>query len=183
MGTQSYVSRGLGAVTRVGIAFSAGIVTAIAVHRALQEGSRDRDRRSRGFEQAGFAQQQQLQLYLLDKALADPDLAAVLSTVEAESPTQRRQFLFANALYSNTLLAYRIGLVSLEELHGYLRITCQNPIFRAYWEATRHHRASLVDTSDEARVGRMVDALIADLDEAETEQWWVVGVPTVADEP
>ncbi|MFE0443431.1 DUF6082 family protein [Streptomyces fungicidicus] len=168
----------------MGLAFTVGMATAIMARRALREefGKSGRNPGG-GRHQAGFAQQQQLQLYLLDKALGDPDLAAVLSTVEVESPAQRRQFLFANALYSNALLAYRIGLVTLEELHGYLRITCRNPIFRSYWEATRPHRASLVESSDEARAGRMVDYLIADLDDAETDEWWVVGVPPAEDAP
>lgn len=122
-----------------------------------------------------LVQQQQLQFSLLSKAIDDPDLAAVLSTVDDVTPLRRRQFLFANAIYTNALLAYRIGTVSLEELHGHLRVVCQNPIFREYWEATRPHRASLPDSSNEARVGRMVDELFRDLDEADTDEWWVVG--------
>lgn len=177
MATQDFDLRGRGAATGVCLAFTVGVLTAVFVRRALREEKSHGGVPGDGSRPAGFAQQQQLQLYLLDKALADPDLAAVLSTVEVESPTQRRQFLFANALYSNALLAHRIGLVTWEELHGYLRITCRNPIFRAYWDATRPHRASLVESSDEARAGRMVDALIADLDDAETDEWWVVGMP------
>ncbi|MFD7701193.1 DUF6082 family protein [Streptomyces caelestis] len=183
MATQYFGLRGRGVATRVGLAFTMGVLTAVLVRSALREEAPHRNEPRDGHQRAGFAQQQQLQLYLLDKALEDPDLAAVLSTVEVESPTRRRQFLFANALYSNALLAYRIGLVTLEELHGYLRITCRNPVFRAYWEATRPHRASLVESSDEARAGRMVDALIADLDDAETDEWWVVGVPPAEETP
>ncbi|MFD7685402.1 DUF6082 family protein [Streptomyces sp. NPDC059781] len=183
MATQNLGLRGRGVATRVGLAFAVGALTAVVARRALRDEALHRHGEGDERLQAGFAQQQQLQLYLLDKALEDPDLAAVLSTVEVESPTQRRQFLFANALYSNALLAHRIGLVTLEELHGYLRITCRNPIFRSYWEATRPHRASLVESSDEARTGRMVDALIADLDEAETDEWWVVGTPPAEEAP
>jgi hypothetical protein len=104
-------------------------------------------------------------------------LAAVLSTFEAESPTQLRQHLFANALYSNALFGYRIGVATLEELHGHLRVLCRSALFRRYWESTRAHRASLRDDSEEGRIGRMVDTLIRDLDEADTEEWWVVGEP------
>ena len=32
-------------------------------------------------------------------------------------------------------------------------------------------------TSTESRVGGMVDGLIKDLDEADTDEWWVVGTP------
>ncbi|WP_405868706.1 MULTISPECIES: DUF6082 family protein [unclassified Streptomyces] len=168
MATQNAGTRLLGVAARTGLGFAAGILTALAAQQLLRNGYGDRHAEST---------QQRLQLYLLNKALDDPDLAAVLSTVEVESPTQRRQFLFANALYSNALLAYRSGVVTWEELYGYLRITCRNSIFRDYWEATRPHRASLVDTSDEARVGRMMDSLIQDLDDADTDEWWVVGEP------
>ncbi|MEU3095580.1 DUF6082 family protein [Streptomyces sp. NPDC006967] len=183
MATQNFGLRGRGAATRAGLAFTVGVLTAVFVRRTLRDGGRHGNGPDHGRPPAGFAQQQKLQLYLLDKALADPDLAAVLSTVEVESSTRRRQFLFANALYSNALLAYRIGLVTWEELHGYLRITCRNPVFRAYWDATRPHRASLVESSDEARAGRMVDTLIADLDDAETDEWWVVGIPPAEEAP
>lgn len=164
---------------RAGLALAAGALVVLAAQQIRRDETLRRDERRERNQQrdAEFAQQQKLQLYLLNKALEDPDLAAVLSTVEVDSPTQRRQFLFANALYYNALLAYRIGLVTWEELHGYLRITCRNPIFRDYWEATRPHRASLMDSSDESRVGRMMDSLIQDLDEADIEEWWVVGEP------
>ncbi|MDQ8703510.1 DUF6082 family protein [Streptomyces sp. LHD-70] len=122
--------------------------------------------------------QHRLQLELLTTAMSDPDLAAVLSTIDAP-PTTRRQYLFANAIYTNALHAYRVGNVSLEGLHGHLRVTCQNSIFRDYWAATRQQRASLKASSDEAKVGRMVDDLIHDLEEAETDEWWVVGEPPV----
>lgn len=125
-----------------------------------------------------LARQQRLQWELLSKAMEDPALAAVLDTHDgAIPPAKHRQFLFANALYSNALLAYRIGVVTWEEVHGYLRISCRNPIFREYWDATRPHRASLMSSSVEARVGRMMDSLIRDLDEADTDEWWVVGEP------
>ncbi|MFC7302704.1 DUF6082 family protein [Streptomyces monticola] len=125
---------------------------------------------------ADLTNQHRLQFDLLTTAMNDPDLAAVISTVEAE-PTTRRQYLFANALYTNALHAFRIGIVSLEELYGHLRVICQNPVFREYWEATRHQRASLKEASDEAKVGRMVDGLIRDLDESDGDEWWVVGEP------
>lgn len=125
-----------------------------------------------------LANQQRLHWELLSKAMEDPDLAAVLDTYEGDiSATKHRQFLFANALYTNMLLAYRIGNVTQAELFGYLRGSLQNPVFREYWEAARPHRASLEPDSEEAKVGRMVDGLVQDLDEADTDEWWVVGEP------
>ncbi|WP_369180463.1 hypothetical protein [Streptomyces mutabilis] len=38
-------------------------------------------------------------------------------------------------------------------------------------------RDSLNQTSEEAQLGHMVDCLVRDLDEADTEEWWVVGIP------
>lgn len=135
-------------------------------------------RMERGSSQQSMrTEQQRLQFYLLSKAMDDPDLAAVFSSADVHSPTRRRQFLFANAMYTNHLLAYRLGIVNWEELHGHLRVICRNQVFRQYWETTRHHRASLNDASVEAQVGRMADSLIQDLDDADSEEWWVVGEP------
>lgn len=120
---------------------------------------------------------------LLSMAMDDPELAAVMSTVDLSAdPVEahaglRRQYLFANALYTNALQTYRAGDVNWQELYGHVRVLCQSRVFRNYWEATRHHRDSLDPSSDEARVGRMVDDLVRDLDESDTEEWWVVGEP------
>ncbi|MVO89745.1 hypothetical protein GPA10_34600 [Streptomyces sp. p1417] len=179
MVTQKHWTGELRPAARVGLALAAGCLALLAAQqRKYAELRAQVDRAERAeWQRALMAEQQELQLYLLRQAIEDPDLAAVYSIAEAESPTQRRQFLFANALYTNTLLAYRSGVVSWEELHGHLRWICTNQIFRQYWHATRHQRASLQDSSDEARVGRMTDALIRDLDEADTDEWWVVGEP------
>jgi hypothetical protein len=179
MATQNFGVRGLSSAATAGLTFAVGVLVILAAQQrrfealrlrvAQVERSNDRDAR--------LAEQQRLQAYLLDKALDDPDLAEVLSTIDEVDPTKRRQYLFANAMYTNALLAYRVGVVNWEELHGHLRVICQSAVFRDYWDATRHHRASLKSTSEEARVGQMVDALIHDLDESDTEQWWVVGEP------
>ncbi|MEV0556869.1 DUF6082 family protein [Streptomyces sp. NPDC050597] len=177
MVTQSGKQRLSSAVT-AGLAFAAGALVALAAQQRRYEELRLRVAEvERSDRQAMLTEQQRLQFYLLSRAMEDPDLAAVYSNVQVDSPTQRRQYLFANALYTNALLAYRVGVVNWEELHGHLRMICLNPIFRNYWEAHRPHRASLEDNSEEARVGRMVDILIRDLDEADTEEWWVVGEP------
>ncbi|MFD9905165.1 DUF6082 family protein [Streptomyces sp. NPDC059063] len=175
MVTQKLGIRELRSAAGAGLAFAAGCVLLLV---AQQRRYAQVERMERAdWRRAMLAEQQGLQRYLLNKAIDDPDLAAVFSIAEAESPTQRRQFLFANAFYTNTLLAYRSGVVTWEELHGHLRWICQNPVFRTYWQATRHQRASLKGTSDEARVGRMVDTLIHNLDETDSEEWWVVGEP------
>ncbi|MEU9136769.1 DUF6082 family protein [Streptomyces sp. NPDC048404] len=177
MTTQNHGVRRLSSAATAGLAFAVGVLAVLvaqqrrfeALHLRIAQVEEADDRNAR------LAEQQRFQTYLLDKALNDPDLAEVLSTINEVDPTRRRQYLFANAIYTNILRAYRAGDVTWDELHGHLRVICQSAIFRDYWDATRHHRASLEAASQEARVGRMVDTLIHDLDESDTEEWWVVG--------
>ncbi|MER5910964.1 DUF6082 family protein [Streptomyces sp. NPDC001982] len=135
-------------------------------------------RSARHRRRAVLTQQHRLNFDLLCKAMDDPALAAVLDTYETDVPPEKqRQFLFANALYINALYFHRIGALSRDELYGHLRVMCQNRVFREYWEATRHHRKSLPETSEEFALGRMTDDLIQDQDDSDSEEWWVVGEP------
>lgn len=175
MATQAFGSRGCGSAAVAGLAVAAAVATLVAQQRYNR---RREEARERAQQQTNLASQQRLQWELLSKAMEDPALAAVLDTHNGTVPPgKHRQFLFANALYSNALLAYRIGNINKAELFGHLRGTVQNPLFREYWEATRTARASLAQDSVEAQVGRMLDGLIRDLDDADTEEWWVVGEP------
>ncbi|MFD9462346.1 DUF6082 family protein [Streptomyces sp. NPDC060027] len=171
--------RGLSSAATAGLAFAVGVLAVLAAQQRRFEALRLRVAQveQADYRNARLAEQQRFQTYLLDKALDDPDLAEVLSTINEVNPTRRRQYLFANALYTSILRAYRAGDVSWDELHGHLRVICQSALFRDYWNASRHHRASLEEASQEARVGRMVDTLIHDLDESDTDEWWVVGEP------
>ncbi|MFE2062842.1 DUF6082 family protein [Streptomyces sp. NPDC059467] len=113
---------------------------------------------------------------LLLAAMEDPELLPVLDAFEGELPPQvQKQYLFANALYVHALNGYRLGLLSRAELIGHVRGIFQSPAARAYWDATRHHRASLPAASDEAEFGRLIDELLAELDENDSDDWWVVG--------
>ncbi|CAM5516933.1 DUF6082 family protein [Streptomyces fumanus] len=125
-----------------------------------------------------LAHQQRMHWELLARAIDDPSLASVIDTYDKSIPAEkRRQFLYANAWYAYLYHVYRAGLLDREELYTYLREFFQSPLFREYWEASRAQRATLKQTSDEARIGRMVDALVKELDEADTDEWWVVGTP------
>ncbi|MDH6453431.1 MULTISPECIES: DUF6082 family protein [unclassified Streptomyces] len=177
MATQKSGKPGLDCVLAAGVAFTAGVLTALSARRNKAARHRSAEALRAENLRASLVDYQKLQLGLLERAIDDPELAAVLSTFEVESPTHLRQHLFANALYSNALFGYRIGVATMEELHGHLRVLCRSALFRKYWESTRPHRASLKDDSEEGRIGRMVDNLIRDLDEADTEEWWVVGEP------
>ncbi|WP_121749649.1 DUF6082 family protein [Streptomyces sp. E2N166] len=122
--------------------------------------------------------QQRMHWELLARAIDDPSLAEVIDTYDKDIPAQkRRQFFYANAWYVNLYHLYEAGLLDQEELFGRLRELFQTPLMREYWEASKEQRASLKATSTESRVGGMVDGLIKDLDEADTDDWWVVGTP------
>jgi phospholipase/lecithinase/hemolysin len=186
MATKKRGVQGLRAIVTAGMGVVTGTLTSLATQRQALESLRVRveqlERTARDQSLANIAQQQRLHLDLLSKAMDDPELAEVLDTYEETvSARKQRQFLFANALYTNALCYYRIGNISREEFYGFARGILQNPIFREYWYATRPHRATLIDTSDEAELGRMVDDLLRQLEETDSEEWWVVGEPPAAD--
>ncbi|MYW67302.1 hypothetical protein GTY65_25015 [Streptomyces sp. SID8379] len=163
MATKSYGVRALAAAVTTGAGTAAESLASLATRRRRR---------------AALIEQHRAHLTLLCKAMDDPALAAVLDTYEETiPPDQQRQFLYANALYTNALHFHRIGAMNRRELYGHLRVICRNPIVRAYLAATRHHRASLDGSSDEAELGRMVEQLLQDQEEAETDEWWVVGEP------
>lgn len=163
MTTQNSGMRRLISATKAGLAVAAAAVV---------------ERSSRQRKRTALTEQHRLHFDLICKAMDDPGLAAVLDTYESEIPLEtQRQYLFANALYVNAMHFHRIGALSRPELYGHLRIMCQNRIFREYWESTRHHRQSLPNTSKEAELGRLMDDLIKDLADADTDEWWVVGEP------
>ncbi|MFI9615357.1 DUF6082 family protein [Streptomyces sp. NPDC052023] len=124
-----------------------------------------------------LANQQRQHWELLSKAIDDPELAEVLDLYEVPvSDKQRRQYIFANVLYTNLLFYYRIGNLNREEFLKHARGIFQSPIVREYWYATRQQRASISET-DEAELGLLVDELLHQLEEADTEEWWVIGQP------
>lgn len=144
-----------------------------AAHRSLPQARKQADQRRTALEAS-----HRLHFELLMKALDDPTLSEVLDIYDTQvSEDRRRQFLFSNALHANFIFSYRAGLLNWEELHGYARTLLRNSIFRKYWEATRHYRASLPAESEEARINQMIDQLAQDLDESDAEEWWIVGSP------
>jgi hypothetical protein len=126
----------------------------------------------------GYAHQQRMHWELLSRAIDDPTLFAVIDTYDKSIPAaKRRQFLYANAWYAYLFHLFRAEVLDQEELYIAMRELLQNPLFREYWDASKAQRANLKQSSDEARVGRMIDGLVRDLDEADTDEWWVVGNP------
>ena len=179
MATQNHGARGLGPAAAAGLAFAVGALGAFVVERRIGILLRRLERLERETEQrAALIAYQRHNFDLVMKAAADPTLLPVLNAYEEELSTDRqRQYLFANLLYTHVLQGYRVGVFSRAELYGHLRGIFQSTLMRDYWAATRHHRSSLKEGSEESEIGRMVDTLINDLEEASTDEWWVVGEP------
>ncbi|GAA2920195.1 DUF6082 family protein [Streptomyces erythrogriseus] len=181
MGTMSVGSRGLHSATAAGLGMVAGVIAAVAAQRnALDAINRRLERleeQAGNQQRANLAMQQRQHWELLSKAIDDPELAEVLDLYDQPLTIQKhRQYLFANALYTNLLCYHRIGNLTREEFFKHARGMFQNPIVRDYWEATRPHRASLKGT-EEAELGQLIDDWLFQLDDADTEEWWVVGDP------
>jgi hypothetical protein len=180
MATRKNAAGRLGSVT-AGLLLATATLTLAARQRRL-EAERLQTRRLELEELASrrsaLAHQQRMHWELLARAIDDPSLAAVIDTYDTSIPAEkRRQFFYANAWYVNLYHLYKAGLLDEKELFGRLREIFQNPVMREYWEASKGQRATLKQSADEARIGRMVDGLILDLDEADTDEWWVVGNP------
>ncbi|WP_435208589.1 DUF6082 family protein [Streptomyces sp. bgisy034] len=180
MATLNHFSRGLPSAA---LALLVATATAtVAAHRRRSQEARLQERQLELEELAirrkALAHQQRMQWELLARAIDDPSLAAVIDTYDKSIPVERRrQFFYANAWYVHLFHLHRAGILDREELYRHLREFFQSPVFREYWEASQHMRASLNDSSEEAQLGYMVDGLVRDLDEADTDEWWVVGEP------
>ncbi|MER7198240.1 DUF6082 family protein [Streptomyces sp. CB01635] len=181
MATQSNGIWALSAAALAGFALG-GATSAFAKQQRRREEARLRTEQLERDEVAergrARAHQQRMHWALLVKAIDDPSLAVVINTYGADVPLEKlRQYFYANAWYVNLFHLEQSGLVDQEQVYGHLRDFFQSPVFREYWEATRNHRIALKHSSDEARLGRLADRLYEELEEADTDEWWVVGDP------
>ncbi|MGI5429106.1 DUF6082 family protein [Streptomyces sp. CA-179760] len=181
MATRNIGIQGLRSAAAAGLGMVAGALVAMAAQKQAMDTLHERldqlERHARTQQRSNLARQQRQHWELLSKAIDDPELAEVLDIFERPvTPERRRQYLFANALYTNLLCYYRIGNMGRDEFFKHVRGIFQNPIVREYWYATQQQRASLTGT-EEAELGRLVDDLLLQLDEADTDEWWVVGEP------
>ncbi|MER6206364.1 DUF6082 family protein [Streptomyces sp. NPDC001642] len=120
----------------------------------------------------------QQHLSLLRQAMDDPGLAEVVANynLPPDLADRRRRYLACEMLYEQTVLAYRIGAVDRRELYGRMRALLQSPYFREWWDASTPYRQSVSTGNEEiASVDHMVDGLVRDLDDTDTDEWWVVG--------
>jgi hypothetical protein len=180
MATLKCSARRLGSTTLAVLAATATVT--LAARQWRSEKARQHERQLEldelAIRRTALAHQQRMHWELLARAIDDPSLAAVIDTYDQSIPAERRrQFFYANAWYVHLYHLYQAELLDREELYTRLREFFQSPVFREYWEASRHMRASLDDSSVEAQLGHMVDGLVRDLDESDTDEWWVVGDP------
>ncbi|MFB6931424.1 DUF6082 family protein [Streptomyces chartreusis] len=156
-------------------ALAAGTVAAIGVrytHRTLQH-TKESQATDRYIELVHRADDK-----ILDKALADPALLEVLDAYDEDIPeAKRRQFVFAEMRYRSYLLPLELGVMSPAEFHGKVRVLLRSRIFREYWHETRFQRMSLLYESVEAGANRITDELARQLNEADVDEWWVIGEP------
>ncbi|MFI6936416.1 DUF6082 family protein [Streptomyces sp. NPDC050287] len=181
MAARNFGVQSLGSVAAAGLMLATATLTLASRQRRLEEARLQMKRlelEERASRRRALAHQQRMHWELLVKAIDDPSLAEVIDTYDKSIPAaKRRQYFYANAWYVNLYHLYRAGILDQEELYGHLRELFQSPLLREYWEASKGQRATLKNASDEASIGRMVDSLIKDLDEADTDEWWVVGNP------
>ncbi|MFF1685542.1 MULTISPECIES: DUF6082 family protein [unclassified Streptomyces] len=184
MATQSNGIWALSAVALAGFALG-GATSALTRQQQRRDEARLRAEQLERDEVAqrrrARAHQQRMHWALLVKAIDDPSLAAVINTYGADVPLDKlRQYFYANAWYVNLFHLEQSGLIDQEQVHGPLRDLFQSPVFREYWRASGPNRATLADSSDEVRLGHLADRLLEELEEADTDEWWVVGDPSTS---
>lgn len=180
MATRKYSAERLGSAALTLLAATATMTWAARQRRSEQARLHERrvELEELAIRRKALTHQQRMQWELLVRAIDDPSLAAVIDTYDKSIPAERRrQFFYANAWYAHLYHLHQAGSLDREQLYRHLREFFQSPVFREYWEASRHMRATLNESSSEARLGHMVDGLVRDLDEADTDEWWVVGNP------
>ncbi|MEU3254412.1 DUF6082 family protein [Streptomyces sp. NPDC006997] len=181
MAVRTYATGRLGSIALALLATTVSATLAARQRRsdrAAQLYARRLELEELAIRRKALAHQQRMHWELLSRAIDDPSLASVIDTYDKSIPAERRrQFFYANAWYAYLFHLYRAGVLDRDELYAHLREFFQSQIFREYWEASKGQRATLSPSSDEARIGRMVDKLVMDLDEADTDEWWVVGNP------
>ncbi|MGA5804646.1 DUF6082 family protein [Streptomyces cellulosae] len=166
-----------------GMGFLAGAFTALAAQQRLTCALGERLERLERVADAlqrttALTHQHRLHWELLSKAMEEGN-SALLEVLDAYDPNvsakKQRQFLYVNAMYTSMVFNYRIGNLSREQFYGSVRGMFQNPICREYWHATEPYRSTLDRTSEEARLGALVDRLLQQLEDSDQEEWWVVG--------
>jgi hypothetical protein len=150
-----------------GLALLLVIGTTAMQRRELAIQRQELSKSHRELHRSTEADLRRLHMELVKMAIDDPSLAEVWGAFRGEvSPEQRRQYLYANLIFSHHFLNYKLEIVTESEMRGHLRDLVRNPIFRRYWVAAEPGRRHLVEGSIESRFDHLVDeAMTADPDE------------------
>ncbi|MEU8609669.1 DUF6082 family protein [Actinoplanes sp. NPDC048791] len=103
---------------------------------------------------------------LLKMSLDDEELAAVWPSFDLDLPAAtRRQFLYANLIYSFELRALQSDIYTEAAVIAIMRHLFSSPVMRAYWHATVSGRRFLDPGSSEFSWAKQVDKICAEYDE------------------
>ncbi|MFD3454395.1 DUF6082 family protein [Streptomyces sp. NPDC058691] len=107
---------------------------------------------------------------LLKIAIENPELIAVWPGFESVPAERGKELLYANLVFAQHLLAFRLDNLRPSEMQGHLRVLVQSAKFRDYWAFTSPHRAVLDPDGDEVQFGRLVDAAITEYERGRSIQ-------------
>lgn len=145
-----------------GLALLLVIGTTAMQRRELAIQRQELSKSHRELHRSAEADLRRLHMELVKMAIDDPSLADVWSAFRGEvSPEQRRQYLYANLIFSHYFLNYKLEIVTEAEMRGHLREMVRNPIFREYWVAAEPGRRPLAEDSMESHFGALVDEAMA----------------------
>ena len=103
---------------------------------------------------------------LLKMSIDDEELAAVWPSFDADlSTTTKRQFLYANLIYSFEVRALQSEIYTEAGIIRMMRHLFSSPAMRAYWRATASGRRYLEPDSAESSYARQVDKICAEYEE------------------
>ena len=114
-------------------------------------------------QRSAEADLRRLHMDLIKIAIDDPSLADVWGDYRTEIPTERRrQYLYANLIFSHMYLMHKLQVADDAEMLGHLRVITKSEIFREYWAEAAGSRVPLAEGSTERIFGLLVDQAIAE---------------------
>jgi hypothetical protein len=150
MGTTGQYFDAVGAMFS-GFALTLAIVATLLQRRELREQRgelalqrRAQEEQNKHLRMSAEAELRNLHVDLLRMSLHDDSLAEFWESPGYDTPEHRRQFLYANLVYSHFFLHFKLGLRSYEEMIGHIQSDlCRSSVFRAYWQASRRGKEVL----------------------------------------
>ena len=109
-------------------------------------------------QRSAEAELRRLHMELIKMAIDDPSLADAWDDYRTDVPKdRRRQYLYANLIFSHLYLNHKLKIVDDAEMLGHLRAVTRSRIFRDYWAWAAEGRIPLGENSDERLFGLLVD--------------------------